>query len=173
MAITVTASPTTLSWSNFTPQTIVIDPNDGTEQDCVTRFNYSIPDRPPRTVDGQKALAETFVISITPNAQVRIGAAKTAALLRHEQLHYDVGIVTARALARELMRLRAPTVPELAQKLSDAVNLHFERRAGLIQTRYDRESRHSQNAHYQGVWERAMATCLGDPRATHILGWWL
>ncbi len=173
MAITVTANPTTLSWSNFTPRTTVIDPNDGTEQDCVTRFDFDIPDRPPRTVDGQQALAETFVIRITPNAQVRIGAAQTAALLRHEQLHYDVGIVIARALARDLMRLRAPTVPELAQKLRDAVNLHFDRRAGLIQTRYDRESRHSQNAHYQGVWERAMATCLADPRATHILGWWL
>lgn len=173
MAITVTASPTTLSWSNFTPQTIVIDPNDGTEQDCVTRFNFDIPDRPPRTVDGQQALAETFVIRITPNAQVRIGAAQTAALLRHEQLHYDVGIVIARALARELMRLRAPDLPTLVQRFQAAVDLHFFRRAGLIQTRYDRESRHSQNAHYQGVWERAMATCLADPRATHILGWWL
>ena len=173
MAITVTASPTRLSWSDFVQLGQVIDPNDGTPQDSVTRFNYSIPDQPPRTVNGHQALAENLVITITPNAVVRTGASQTAALLEHEQLHYDVGIVTARALARELMALRAHDVPTLASLLRQAVHLHFERRAGLIQDRYDRDSAHSRNAHYQLVWNHAMASCLANPHADRILGWWL
>ena len=109
MAITVVATPASLAWKDFTPsKTRIVDPSDGTLGDALTRFNFTLPKLPIRKVGGQFAMADPNVITITPNAQVYTGAVKTTALLSHEQFHYDVGIVTARALARELMSLLAP-----------------------------------------------------------------
>jgi hypothetical protein len=173
MAITVSASPTALAWSNFTTVGSLTDPADGTAVDAYTTFNFNIPALPPRTVGGQFALADPLVISITPNAQVRTGVAQTTGLLSHEQFHYDVGIVCGRALARELMRLRAANVPALGAALRTAVTLHFTTRAGLIQRRYDIDTRHGTNAHYQKVWKDRMAVVLAKPNADQIGGFWL
>jgi hypothetical protein len=173
MAISVTTNPVTLTWANFTVVTNLVDPHDNTPQDAVTAFNYDIPDRPPRQINGRWFLAETFTITITPNAKVRQGAAQTAALLVHEQLHYDVGTVIARRLARELEQLSARDLPTLRQRFIDCVNLHFHRRAGLIQRRYDLDTNHSLNKHYQKVWEKMMRDCLANPRSTMIGGFYL
>lgn len=174
MPITVTANPTALTWIHFlTAPARIIDPNDGTLVDAYTTFNYNMPDLPPRIVSGQLALADPLVITITPNARVWSGVAQTPALLSHEQLHYDVGIVTGRALARELMRMRAASVPALRTALQDAVRLHFETRARLIQRRYDLDTRHGTNAHYQSFWKSRMAACLADARSDHLAGFWL
>ena len=173
MTITATRSPVTLSTTNYISQPVVIDPADGTAQDAFTAFAFNIPGHPPRTVDGQQALAETFAISITPVAQVRTGAVLTPGLLAHEQFHYDVGFVIARQLARELTRMRAPTVPQLAAALGVAVTLHFTTRAGLIQRRYDLDTRHGTNAHYQKIWLDRMRACLADSNATQIGGFFL
>jgi hypothetical protein len=173
MAITVTTTPVTLSWSNFRTVPTLVDPADGQVIDAYTAFDFNFPSRPPRTVNGQFALADPLVITITPNCQFRSGATQTAALLSHEQFHYDVGTVTARALARHLMALRASTVPALASAMRAAVTLHFVTRTGLIQRRYDKDTRHGTVARYQRIWKRRMATCLGNPRAQQLGGFWL
>jgi hypothetical protein len=173
MAITVSASPTTLAWSNFTSVSSLTDPADGTAVDAYTTFGYDIPDRPARTVGGMLALADPMTIRITPNARVVTGVAQTAGLLSHEQFHYDVGIVCARALARHLMRLRGANQADLRSQLISAVTLHLITRAGLIQRRYDIDSRHGTNAHYQKVWKDRMATVLANPNADQIGGFWL
>jgi len=174
MAITVVANPATLSWANFrtTPNKIP-DPGDGTLQDSLTKFDYTMPDLPPRMVDGQFALADPNVITITPNAQVFSGVAKTPRLLAHEQFHYDVGIVIARAFARAIMRLRAPSKAALIAALQNAVNLHFQTRAGLIQHRYDLDTHHGTIAHYQRIWKSEMVACLAHPHSDHLHGFWL
>lgn len=173
MPITASKTPASLTWANFTVVTNLVDPHDNTPQDAVTAFDYVIPTMPPRQVGGRWYLAQTFTIRITPNAKVRQGAPQTAALLAHEQLHYDVGFVIARQLARELERLSARDLPTLSQRFNDCVNLHFHRRAGLIQHRYDLDTRHSQNKHYQAVWDKMMRDCLANANATMIGGWYL
>jgi hypothetical protein len=173
MTITATRNPAALAWANFTPQAVVIDPIDGTAVDDVTSFNFNLPDVPPRNVGGQLALADPLTLTITPQAVVRIGVAQTPGLLAHEQLHYDVGFVIARVVAKELARLRAPTRAALAAQMRDIVQLHFHTRARLIQRRYDLDTRHGTNGHFQRIWAQNMATCLGNPAATHLLGWWL
>jgi hypothetical protein len=174
MAITVVANPATLSWSNFLPVPAKIpDPNDGTLIDALTRFDFNMPSLPPRTIGRQLALADPLVITITPNSQVWTGVAQTAALLSHEQLHYDVGVVTGRALARELMHLRAPNLPSLLSAVQAAARLHFMTRAGLLQSRYDKDSRHGTNAHYQKIWKDRMTACLANPLADQLGGFFL
>lgn len=174
MSITVEANPVNLNWSNFRPSaTRIADPNDGTLVDAVTRFNFNMMDLPPRTVDGQFAMADPNVIRITPNSQVFTGVLKTESLLSHEQFHYDVGILVARAFARKIMRLRCPNLAALRAELQKARQLHFMTRAGLIQNRYDLDTRHGTNLHYQNIWKSRMASCLANQRSDQIGGFWL
>lgn len=174
MTIAVIATPVTLAWRNFTTVAgPLIDPADGQSVDALTAFNFNLPTLPPRTVAGQLAVADPNVLTITPNAQVVAGVPQTPALLSHEQFHYDVGIVTARALARHLAALRAPNVAALGTAVREAARLHFTTRAGLIQRRYDLDTRHGTNAHYQRIWKNRMAACLANPRSETIGGFYL
>jgi len=174
MAITVVARPAVLAWANFRSVAAqIVDPNDGTLVDALTRFDFNLPDRPARRVGGHFALAYPNVITITPNAQVFNGVLQTAALLSHEQFHYDVGVATARALARQLMRLRAATEAALGAAVRDAARLHFMTRAGLLQKRYDLDTHHGTSAHYQKIWKNSMTACLANPRSDQIGGFWL
>ncbi len=46
MSITVVANPVNLAWSNFRlSATRIVDPNDGTLVDAVTRFNFELRKR--------------------------------------------------------------------------------------------------------------------------------
>jgi hypothetical protein len=173
MTITATRTPVTLTAANYIPFPLVIDPADGTVQTAFTAFRFVIPTHPPRTVGGRFALAETFAIQITPVAMITVGATMTAGLLAHEQFHYDVGFVIARRLAHVLTGLRRNSVADLAAALSTTVTLHFTTRAGLIQRRYDLDTRHGTNAHYQQIWLDRMRVCLADPSATQIGGFYL
>jgi len=174
MAITLAAKPDLLTWADFRLTTTKpVDPGDGTSVDAFTTFSYDVPDLDYSTVDGQLAYTGTATITITPNAEIFQSAPQTAGLLSHEQFHYDVGIVTGRALARSLMALRAPNAAALQQAHDAAIQLHFMTRAGLLQHHYDRETQHGADAHYQKVWKDSMAVCLADPLSLHLLGFWL
>jgi hypothetical protein len=174
MAITVQANPVNLTWANFqvTPNKI-LDPNDNTLQDSYTTFRYNIPDLPPRTVNGQLMLADPMTITLTPYARVWSGVQQTAALLSHEEWHYHVGIVVARAFAREAARLHAPDMAGLRTAFQTAFNLHFITRVHLLQSRYDRDTLHGTQAHYQKIWKDRMTACLANPRADQLGGFWL
>ena len=172
MAITATRTPQTLAWSNFTSVATLIDPADGGAMDAYTSFDYVTPSG-WTTIDGRFAFSDGQVVRVSPRARVRTGVAQTADLLAHEQFHYDVGFVIARRVARELGRLRARTMADLAREQDAIIALHFHRRAGLIQRRYDIDTRHGRNAHYQALYLKLMAACIANPSATHFNGWWL
>lgn len=174
MTITSFASPATLSWSDFTTVSSRIrDPHDGTDVDAVTQYEFFLPDRPARRDGSQFALDDSLVLLITPDCQVWSGVSQTAALLAHEQFHYDVGVVIARAAARHFNRLRASTEAALGTALASATRLHFVTRNKLIQSRYDTDTHHGTNAHYQRIWKKRMADCLKNPNADQIGGFFL
>lgn len=174
MPINVVGAPMNLTWGHFTivPNQI-IDPADGTLVDAYTAFNYNIPVTPTQVINGQQALGSNFTITITPNARVWTGVARTDALLSHEEWHYHIGIVTARALAKQLAALRAPTLPQLSVLFNDAVKLHFTTRAGILQKRYDIDTRHGTQAHYQKIWKDRMTAVLANPNSDQIGGFYL
>jgi hypothetical protein len=173
MSITVRRFPEQITWTDFINIPIVIDPNDGTKQAAFTAFNFDIPDEPPRLVNGQLALAETFQILITPRARAKLGGPKTAEMLAHQQFFYDIGFVVARVVARELANLRAGDERELASAVWNIGQLHFVFRAGLIQRRYDLDTQHGTVQYDQQVWTARMSTCLASPQSTQIGGFWL
>jgi hypothetical protein len=173
MSITVRQNPERLTWADFISVPIVIDPNDGTEQIAFTAFDFDIPYHPPRTVDGQLALAETFEITISPRARVKRGGAQSPELLVHQQFYYDVGFVVARVVARELTTLRAGDARELEAGVWNSVQLHFVFRAGLIQRRYDLDTKHGTVRYDQELWTSRMSACLAEPLSSQIGGFWL
>ena len=174
MTITAFRNPAVLTYQDFSQRPVVIDPSDGTQQDAYTSFRFAlIPNLPAERVNGRFRIPRTMSISITPIALLRTGAPQSPALLAHEQLHYDVGFVIARQLARELNVIDNATEAGLRAQFDQLIQLHFHTRARLIQTRYDQETDHSQNAHYQRIWSQNMRACLADPNASQIGGWWL
>ncbi|MCP4783052.1 MAG: hypothetical protein GY903_20625 [Fuerstiella sp.] len=174
MTITSFASPATLQWSHFTPvPNRPRDPHDNTEVDALTMYDYLLPARAARRVGSLFALNDSLVLLITPNCRVWRNCPRTPALLAHEQFHYDVGIVVARAAVRHFSALRASTSAALGTALAAATRLHFSTRNNLIQRRYDIDTRHGTNSHYQRIWKNRMATCLANPSADQIGGYFL
>jgi hypothetical protein len=173
MAISLVVKPTTLKWTDYTEQEKVVDPVDKTEQDAFTAFEWDLPASKPRRLDGKLALPDGLTLSITPVALVRKGARKSDELLSHEQFHYDVGIVIARVVVKALERLTGRTIADLDAGSDLILNRHFVVRSGLIQRRYDLETRHGRNAGYQKAWKRLMRETLARPDSTQMGGWWL
>jgi predicted secreted Zn-dependent protease len=91
---------------------------------------------------------------------------KTAKPLAHEQFHYDVSVVLARAAAKHFNRLRASTKAKLLKLLTQASSLHLVTRNQLVQQRYDIDTHHGTNAHYQKVWKDRMKQCPASSAKT-------
>ncbi|MBI4910887.1 MAG: hypothetical protein HY820_45175 [Acidobacteria bacterium] len=161
MAITVRPNPTTLAWSNFT----TVSTLSGNE-DAHIDFNFVIPNRPLRRVGGNFMLAETFEIGVSPIAKVKQGANQTAALLAHEQGHYDIAIAVAWALAADLQTLSAASQGALSTALTTTFNLHRTTRMAAVQQGYDTATGSSQNAAQQAAWLTAIATALTSHAST-------
>jgi hypothetical protein len=71
------------------------------------------------------------------------------------------------------MSLRAPNQAALGIAVQNAAQLHFMTRARLLQRRYDLDTRHGTNAHYQRIWKNRMAACLANPNSNQLGGFWL
>jgi hypothetical protein len=147
--ISVVADPPRLTWSDF--QTV--ESLSGSE-DAHIGAEISFP-RPLRmeNVAGTYRLP-AFTITVAPEPTrtlVRRSAKGSAELLRHEQGHYDLVLLAARALARELAPLTASSATELSQRTQDCVAEHTERAARLSQA-YDRQTDHGRNAPAQARW---------------------
>jgi uncharacterized protein DUF922 len=147
--ISVVAEPPRLTWSDF--QTV--ESLAGSE-DAHIGAEISFP-RPLRmeSVAGAYRLP-AFTITVAPEPSrslVRRSAKGSAELLRHEQGHYDLVLLAARALARELATLTTSSATELSQRTQDCVSEHTERAARLSQA-YDRQTDHGRNTPAQARW---------------------
>jgi hypothetical protein len=164
---TVVATPATLTWANYAvTSSRITDPADNQLVDAYTSFNWALQNLAPVNTAGVFTVPAAIQITITPNCQVWSGVTQTAGLLSHEQFHYDVGICCARAFAREIGTLRANSQANLVGRIQSAAMLHFTTRAGILQKRYDLDTRHGTNAHYQRIWKDRMAKALADNAAT-------
>lgn len=174
MAIKVNAIPALLSWSNFTITNDKIeDPADGELVDAYTAFDYIFPNSAPVTKKGFLVVPENYTISLLPKAKVWKDVMQTEELLSHEQWHYDVGIITGRALCRQIATLKGTSLADLKLKLQAAIELHFNKRAGLLQKRYDTDTNHGTVERYQKLWKERMKATLADPKAETMGGYWL
>lgn len=165
MAITVNANPVRLTWNNFTVVGATTD-----NHDAYTRPRYNIPQAPVRRVNNRFRLAENMRINVTPLAQVRRGATQTDALLAHEQIHYDLGILAGRAMAREMETLEAATQAELSTAFNTCFVLHKDTRLGPLQARYDTQTEHGTIEQQQQRWQALISQCLANPNCSQVDG---
>jgi Bacterial protein of unknown function (DUF922) len=170
MAVNVIATPPTLSWSNFT----VVDSSPDLSGDEVAQIHPEIrfPGNMQTVPTNGIFKLNSFTITVSPVAAdtiVLASAAQTADLLKHEQGHYDLLVIGAKALAADLTAASDPSSPGLAAKVQTIRNTHMTR-ASAIDTAYDTQTNHGQNAAQQTGWNLAIATGLASPNPTTIQG---
>ncbi len=169
MPVLVKPTKTTLAWSDFQLTSETFD--DGVaEAGFKTGFPPSIM---TRKVAGLYYLPDPFIIRILHRARVNKDADQTDELLAHEQLHFDLGIVCANALARDLDGLSATSAQALANAFDALRRLHVDDRADDISRAYDEQTKHGKDQKMQCVWQAAMAECLARPSMTRLMGYLL
>lgn len=107
---------------------------------------------------GDQFSAEVRAVFDPATSWVREPATITGALLRHEQLHFDLAELYARLLRLRLVATKAPCAQFKAtfSRISRALYAEWERE----QNRYDQETRHGLDAARQAFWERQTSVRL-------------
>ena len=166
--IVVQAAPERLSWSLFRP----VDSIPGSSEDARIAAEMSFP-RPIRIEKIEDIYRlPPFAIRVAPEPEqtmVRRSIRPSRELLRHEQGHFDLVVLAARALARDLDRLIAASANELSRRVEELVAEHTER-AERLSERYDRETDHSHDAKAQAQWSEMIAAALDSPAVSKIAG---
>jgi len=166
--ITARAEPPVLTWSLFRR----VDSIAGFSEDAHLAAEMSFPE--PLTMeskDGRYRLP-SFAITVAPESTrtvVRRSVGSPAELLRHEQGHYDIVVLAARALARELESITASSASELSQRVQDRVTEHTSRARRLSEA-YDRQTDHSRDEEAQARWNGLIAAALSAPEVTRLAG---
>lgn len=87
------------------------------------------------------------------------------ALLRHEQVHYDIIAISARAFYNALVGLSARNTDALQTSVS-RLFARFAQEAETVDDRYDTLTNHGINTTVQQSWEAAVATVKANVRGT-------
>jgi predicted secreted Zn-dependent protease len=87
------------------------------------------------------------------------------ALLKHEQGHYDILALSARALYKALVGQGAATATELQQKAL-RLQASFGAQATTVNDRYDTQTNHSRNTTAQQLWNTRISEAKLNPQAT-------
>ncbi len=155
--ITVLADPRVLTWSMFRSVDSLPE-----SEDAHIAAEMSFP-RPLRmeSADGEYRLpAFTIIVAPEPaRTMVRRSAERSATLLRHEQGHYDIVVLVARALGRALASISASSVSELSGRAEDCVTQHTNRAVRLSEA-YDRQTAHGRGLSEQARWSERIAAAL-------------
>ena len=168
MRIDVRADPERLTWSDFRR----VESVSGTSEHARIAAEMSFPQplRIERAGGGYRL--PQFTITVTPQPArtvARRSVALSAALLRHEQGHYDIVVLAARALARELEGMTAGSAQELTRRVEDCVSKHTDRAERLSEA-YDRATDHSHDPAEQARWTERIDRALADGEATRLEG---
>jgi hypothetical protein len=159
MSVTVSASPTQLSWSDFAPVDALPD---GSGEDAQTAGSMDpLSGIQPVQAQGKFVLPDvTLNVGLDRTQTLVVKTAnKTDDLLKHEQGHYDITVLTVRALAREAEQLKAGSPPELGRQLNAALNKH-QQRADMLEKRYDTDTKGSKDADAQKSWNDAIDAAM-------------
>jgi hypothetical protein len=170
MAVNVVANPVNLTWGNFR----VVDSSPDLSDDEVAQIHPEM--RMPSNVQTVPTSGifrlNSFTIIVAPVLQDTIvlrSADQTADLLLHEQGHYNLLILVARAMARELGAASDPSSSGLNVKVQ-AIRQAHGNRAAAIDSAYDTQTNHGQDAAAQMNWNMAIAAALGNPASTTVKG---
>ena len=166
MAIRVVADPARLSWRNFRP----VGEIPGSSEEAQIAPDIHFPRMSVQNRNGKARLGD-FTITVRPRREDTLivrTARKTPELLEHEQGHFDLLVLGARQMARELESLEADSPAELQEALEKLKETHQER-ATAIDEAYDKQTAHSRNAIQQRRWRQMIADAAAN-KASQIDG---
>jgi uncharacterized protein DUF922 len=83
------------------------------------------------------------------------------ALLHHEQGHYDIAGLEARACVRELRALRASNANDLQQQVTATLSNH-QARLDRLEAQYDTDTRNGRNQNEQDRWDRLISAAMSN-----------
>ncbi len=124
-------------------------------------------------VSGGVTLADTLVVTVVlrrNNSWARGGSARTAALLNHEQGHYDITALTARDLFIDLMALKAQVFPNAAALQRALQTARARYRPQAIQDLYDShaEADHGHDTAAQARWDGYIRRAFTEARTPTV-----
>ena len=165
--IVVRADPPRLTWSLFRSVDSLVDSEDA---HIAAEISFPRPLRMESFAGAYRLPAFTIIVAPEPaRTVVRREAQGSAELLRHEQGHYDIVVLAARALARELASLSAPSGTELSQRAEDRTAKHTDRAAQLSKE-YDRQTDHGRDLTEQRRWSDRIGAALTMEAAEELAG---
>jgi hypothetical protein len=172
MTITVRATPVNLSWDNFREVDSIPDADaDGEVAQVNPEVSFPQNLRPQQQPGGVFRLPD-FTVTVAPNAlntMVLNTANKTDDLLRHEQGHYNLLVLVARAMARELQAATGTSAQDLGNQVQRIRTTHMNR-AQTIDSTYDTRTNHGRDSDEQTRWNNLITAAMANPNATEING---
>ena len=159
MSVTVTVSPLQLTWNDFLPVQSLPDASGDEAQTATTM--PPLTGIQPVLAQGRFSLPNlTLTVGLDRTQTLVISTAqKTADLLKHEQGHFDITVLTVRALAKEMEQLKAGSPSALGQQLNTLLSKH-QQRADMIEAKYDKETDHSRDQAAQKRWNDAIDAAM-------------
>jgi len=136
-----------LTWGDFKAQPDSLNPHH-----ALTAANLAVDAK----CSANKFEYDVKCVSLTNESWTK--NIKSARLLQHEQLHFDLTEVHARQLRKELQALGS-VCPEARPKLAATVNAAFARWKAE-QDEFDTHSRHGLDATASAEWEQTIVTRL-------------
>lgn len=153
MALHIEITPQRLRWDHF--REVSTAPVPGAAAQTAIEMQFS---RIRLGSEGAQRKLESFALAVRldrQNCWVVRGRAN-AALLDHERLHLRLAIVVARELERELLALRADSIPSL-QVAIDRLRSDKAARVQAISDTYDSETEHGRLNEEQSHWRVRVA----------------
>lgn len=159
MSVTVSVSPTKLSWTDFAPVDSLPDGSGDEAQTSTTMPGFA--GLRPVSANGKFSLPDlTLKVGLDRTQTLVIRSAqKTPELLKHEQGHYDITVLTIRAMAKELEQIKAASTHTLEQELKAIVGKH-QQRANMIEVKYDKDTNGSKDTDAQKSWNEAIDAAM-------------
>ena len=152
-----------IQWSNFVPQSD--RPPGQTEYAQIhpdTTFTNFRMGRSGRSVT--IASVDITIRLILLDCWV-VATRKTDELLKHEQGHYDIMAIGARAMYNRLLTLRENSVSDLQNFMND-IRENFRTNVRDVDSHYDTATNHGIDTAMQQTWIRQIATVKANPAGT-------
>jgi hypothetical protein len=162
MAFQVGASPERVTWMLARQVHHIPD-----HQLASTSVEFEIPQDSGKNVHGEYVLTGTWIM-IHAVVIYKQWPALTPQLLVHEQGHYDIGMLVARSLARDLDHVTGSNHHELKARVINLRHKHVVRNMETIQALYDKETKHGTDLNAQNTWNRDMAAALSQPQSQNL-----
>ncbi len=163
MAITYLPSPPILHWKLYSEVATLPGKNE-----ALTKAGLQVQNLEYIKKDKYFIVSPTLLVSIIPVTLVyRKGANLTSLLLAHEQGHWDLAILGARAFTQDVELFQESTKKIIRDKVHQSYDLHLKN-IKIITNNYDLETDHGSILPKQQLWKKEISNCMSQPNMKKI-----